>query len=189
MKKARSGQYPVQTGRTLISLIFLLSSLFATAGISNAASITGNLGVTGTSAASGGSDLSDATMLSLTNVIATQATGGIGGFVTAGDTGNVNVSPFTFNPSTPVPNLFDIGGWQISLGTTTVDGQTATNLFLSGTGSISGNGFDPTPTNWTLSATPGGYSMSIAAVPVPAAVWLFGSGLLGLVAVSRRRTR
>jgi hypothetical protein len=30
-------------------------------------------------------------------------------------------------------------------------------------------------------------TISIAAVPVPAAVWLFGSGLLGLVGVARRR--
>ena len=29
--------------------------------------------------------------------------------------------------------------------------------------------------------------IAIAAVPIPAAVWLFGSGLLGLVAVSRRK--
>ena len=29
---------------------------------------------------------------------------------------------------------------------------------------------------------------SVSAVPVPAAVWLFGSGLLGLVGVARRRT-
>jgi hypothetical protein len=28
---------------------------------------------------------------------------------------------------------------------------------------------------------------SISAVPVPAAVWLFGSGLLGLIGVARRR--
>jgi hypothetical protein len=29
--------------------------------------------------------------------------------------------------------------------------------------------------------------VSLTAVPVPAAVWLFGSGLLGLVGVARRR--
>ncbi|MCW9024363.1 MAG: VPLPA-CTERM sorting domain-containing protein [Gammaproteobacteria bacterium] len=29
--------------------------------------------------------------------------------------------------------------------------------------------------------------MTTSAVPVPAAVWLFGSGLLGLVGVARRR--
>lgn len=31
-------------------------------------------------------------------------------------------------------------------------------------------------------------SMSTAPVPIPAAVWLFGSGLIGLVAVARRKT-
>jgi hypothetical protein len=29
--------------------------------------------------------------------------------------------------------------------------------------------------------------VSLTAVPVPAAVWLFGSGILGLVGVARRR--
>ena len=33
----------------------------------------------------------------------------------------------------------------------------------------------------------GSYLVRVDAVPVPAAVWLFGSGLLGLVAVARRR--
>lgn len=33
------------------------------------------------------------------------------------------------------------------------------------------------------------FSVSIPQVPVPAAVWLFGSGLLGLVGVARRRVR
>ena len=33
-----------------------------------------------------------------------------------------------------------------------------------------------------------GTSITISAVPVPAAVWLFGSGLLGMVGVARRRS-
>ena len=32
-------------------------------------------------------------------------------------------------------------------------------------------------------------TMQVSAVPVPAAIWLFGSGLLGLVAFSRRRKK
>jgi hypothetical protein len=31
--------------------------------------------------------------------------------------------------------------------------------------------------------------MTPSAVPVPAAVWLFGSGLLGLIGVARRKSR
>jgi len=41
--------------------------------------------------------------------------------------------------------------------------------------------------NWTLSAT-GTLGYNVPTIPVPAAVWLFGSGLLGLVGVARRRT-
>jgi len=33
-----------------------------------------------------------------------------------------------------------------------------------------------------------GSPLPVAAVPIPAAAWLFGSGLLGLIAVARRRT-
>jgi hypothetical protein len=34
----------------------------------------------------------------------------------------------------------------------------------------------------------GGYSTELAPVPLPAAVWLFGSGLLGLIGIARRKT-
>ncbi len=37
------------------------------------------------------------------------------------------------------------------------------------------------------SAYPGLDSVSLSAVPVPATVWLFGSGLLGLVSIARRK--
>jgi len=46
-----------------------------------------------------------------------------------------------------------------------------------------GDGYDVN--NSAVPAFVGAYN--IAAVPVPAAVWLFGSGLLGLVGVARRR--
>jgi len=43
--------------------------------------------------------------------------------------------------------------------------------------------------NWltTTSTTPVIFDFSSAAVPIPAAVWLFGSGLLGLVGMARRK--
>ncbi|VAX13554.1 hypothetical protein MNBD_GAMMA24-1195, partial [hydrothermal vent metagenome] len=52
-----------------------------------------------------------------------------------------------------------------------------------------GTGFDTRvtelPNVWKL--TSAGDLSYVSAVPVPAAVWLFGSGLLGLVSVARRR--
>ena len=35
----------------------------------------------------------------------------------------------------------------------------------------------------------GMYGIDISAIPVPAAVWLFGSGLIGLTVVARRKTK
>jgi len=53
-------------------------------------------------------------------------------------------------------------------------------------------GFDGTFNGASLQIFGGGYDSGLAlvgttAVPVPAAVWLFGSGLLGLVGVARRK--
>lgn len=79
----------------------------------------------------------------------------------------------------------------------TVNSQSATNLSLSGTGTIFGApaGFDATPGTWELTAntadgstTFSWSSSTVGVVPVPAAVWLFGSGLLGLVGIARRRS-
>ena len=43
------------------------------------------------------------------------------------------------------------------------------------------------PNAWTLSSSGQLTYAPVSTVPVPAAVWLFGSGLLGLVSVARRR--
>ena len=48
---------------------------------------------------------------------------------------------------------------------------------------LEGDGFAPTVKNFKSDGL-----ASVAAVPVPAAVWLFGSGLLGLVGLARRKT-
>jgi hypothetical protein len=42
---------------------------------------------------------------------------------------------------------------------------------------------------WGSGATADSLTLNVGAVPVPAAVWLFGSGLLGLVGVARRKAR
>ena len=50
-----------------------------------------------------------------------------------------------------------------------------------------GNGPKAVTTNYTLYAEWDDQTQFISAVPVPAAVWLFGSGLLGLAGFSRSR--
>jgi hypothetical protein len=42
---------------------------------------------------------------------------------------------------------------------------------------------------WGSAASADSYTLNVGAVPVPAAVWLFGSGLLGLIGVARRKVR
>lgn len=44
---------------------------------------------------------------------------------------------------------------------------------------INGDNINPTPSNWVTSPSP---------VPVPAAVWLFGTALIGFIGFSRRRS-
>ncbi|MDT8387422.1 MAG: VPLPA-CTERM sorting domain-containing protein [Thiogranum sp.] len=87
-----------------------------------------------------------------------------------------------YNSSTPSP-----GG----TGTSTDYGIFASSLDLAsifGSGTFSGVRLDIS----NASAAPsllGTTSAGVAVVPVPAAVWLFGSGLIGLVGIARRRRR
>lgn len=181
------------TDRSIVGALFGLALMVSGAtGISTvqAASVTGSMGLTGAFSASGGTDLSDATILDLTSATGTSGDGDIGSTVGFGTAGTVNNGSITFNPSTAVDNLLTIGGWQVDLSTTSIVNQTADVLNLAGSGAISGNGFDLTPTQWTLSANATGssYSMTVTAVPIPAALWLFGSGLLGLAGIVRKKT-
>ena len=72
--------------------------------------------------------------------------------------------PFGLELDASKPITFDFSG--TSLTNLTDDGTYLTGFNLAGTGTITG---------------------TLVPVPVPAAVWLFGSGMLGLVAVARRR--
>ncbi|MBI3188891.1 MAG: VPLPA-CTERM sorting domain-containing protein [Gammaproteobacteria bacterium] len=86
----------------------------------------------------------------------------------------------------------DVGSWYANWsGTNFLQGPTggmATGTYDSTTGAftlswsslIVGGPFNGQIGNWNLVGT-------VTAVPVPAAAWLFGSGLLGLAGVARRR--
>lgn len=104
------------------------------------------------------------------------------------------MTDFQFNPLSPVGvAVWSVGGFTFNMDSVAINTQNGTNLSLSGTGTVSGNGFDPTTGTYEFTAQGtedtafSWSSSSLAAVPVPAAVWLFGSGLLGLAGIARRK--
>ena len=68
--------------------------------------------------------------------------------------------------------------------TITYDGTTFTAEWSSLIAGSPGGAFDGKTGNWVMQGT-----VSTSAVPIPAAVWLFGSGVMGLAGVARRRRR
>ncbi len=87
---------------------------------------------------------------------------------------------------------FGVGQWSVNAGgtpfvtTTAIDSSSP--FYFGGIASDYATGVvTEMPNVWTLTSTGQLTYAPVSAVPVPAAVWLFGSGLLGLVSVARRR--
>lgn len=112
-------------------------------------------------------------------------------FVTVGD-GTAFASPWSFN-SGAVPNFWSVGGFTFDLISSAITSQGGTPgstgfVFVTGTGTASGNGFDPTPGVWRFSTqdppagSPPEFSFSAStAVPEGSTVALFGMGMIGLI--------
>jgi hypothetical protein len=88
---------------------------------------------------------------------------------------------------------FDFGGdtYSFTMSTITINSQTSDAISLQGTGFASITGLDDTSGNFSLTLNQSGqafsFSSSASVVPVPAAVWLFASGLLSLAGIARRK--
>lgn len=78
-----------------------------------------------------------------------------------------------------VTALANTGSWNINTGNNTVN----FSLDLAGTGLLGSD----IAVRWGMTCANDVIEGSVPAVPVPAAVWLFGSGLLGLIGVARRK--
>ena len=88
-----------------------------------------------------------------------------------------------FAPTIPGPN-FDF----FSLDFLAVPPPSVSNLAIGiGTGGLWQDAAGVAIANADLSYN--GASVTVGAVPVPAAAWLFGSGLIGLVGIARRKTQ
>ena len=103
--------------------------------------------------------------------------------------------PWIFNPSTPTPGLWSVGGFTFDLLSSTIVTQTAGNLDITGSGIVSGNGFDPTAMEWSFTAQQSGgtprtiFSFSANGVAVPdggSAVAILGLALVGIEVLRRK---
>jgi hypothetical protein len=107
----------------------------------------------------------------------------------------VDFNDFVFDPLTPGTFLWSFTSgantYDFSMTTITIVSQTSNSISLEGTGTAFITGFDPTGGDFSLTLNQNGqafsFSSSAGVVPLPPAVWLFGSGLLGMIGIARRK--
>jgi len=106
--------------------------------------------------------------------------GGSGTLISGGLFGvtSIDILITSFNAGIFDPNTIAAGNSVFTLQIT----NPTTAAFLNGITSVNGNTIDA---NDLLVAADG--NLALQAIPIPAAVWLFGSGLLGLVGIARRK--
>lgn len=99
---------------------------------------------------------------------------------------NNNILPADVNASTSVDSFGAITFDVSALVTDWISGAN-TNQFIALTGKNDTSGNDFLHGFLNNTENPGSTYLTVSAVPIPAAIWLFGSGLLGLIGIARRR--
>jgi hypothetical protein len=111
--------------------------------------------------------------------------------INAGD--SVSHSDIIYDPTGPINDLWSVGTFTMDVTTVNVDFISSSSIILSGSGNISSTdvSLDDTAGTWLFSANTLGanftWSSSSTLVPIPPDVWLFSSGLLGMIGITGRR--
>jgi VPDSG-CTERM motif len=124
-------------------------------------------------------------------------TSGTGDFAGIAPGTQAAMASWTFNPSTPTPGLWSVGGFTFDLLSSTIVVQNASTLVIEGAGTVSGNGFDPTAMEWSFTTQSAGgrtrnifsFSANGVAGAVPdggSAVVLLGFALMGVELLRRK---
>jgi len=176
---------------TIFKTLLITAASIVAAASAQAVQIHGLLNISGTATFNTQSLATASSVISFSNV----TVGGGNTFDFQGIMSGTPVamaSPYIFTPSTGTPFLWSVGGFTFDLQNSTVTLQNKHSLSISGTGTIFGNGFDPTPGVWAFTTQNAGgrphdtftFSANTEAVPgVPdggMTITLLGAGLLGI---------
>jgi hypothetical protein len=160
--------------------------------ITASSAIQGNITFSGGSTLDTGNANTAHSVTSFVNTVVQSVSGDFDSFINPLDPATFS-APWVFDPSTPTSALWTVGGFTFDLLTSAIVMRSGGFLIVSGTGTISGNGFDPTPGTWSFTtqnpSADGLFSFSGSGLAVPdggAAVALLGLALIGMEVLSRK---
>jgi VPDSG-CTERM motif len=149
------------TSKKLIKIFGVVAALLVVTALCprvGAAEITGKIDFGVGTVTYDTNSLATATQVSTwTNARVTLATGNFATFqiTTPGSPGDAVTlaMPWVFNPSTATNPLWSVDGFSFALASSSIVTQNVNFLNISGPGTITGNGFDPTPGVWSFTST------------------------------------